>query len=224
MHSLHPRVSADRNAGVDEDDFACRDFAKGEAFVDKPLVDDELDDFGLVREDVQEAGFVLFVFQLGVFLHQPLEPPVRHIRPRVELPFPAHQELDHSTNLAQVLGPVHAPPLPWRCEPPASMSSATWTNRDLLLPLPRSCLVSLHSSPGTRLCVSQETCGATVDLCHAALGDGLPLLWSKPVVQIRIVFSRGEHELLLDQSGSFHNLLDDLWDAPVHASHGSLLR
>ena len=66
MNNLHPRVRADREdfdtsdtAGVD---FACRDFAKAEAFVDKPLVDDELRDFGLVREGVQEAGFVLLVF------------------------------------------------------------------------------------------------------------------------------------------------------------------
>ena len=41
---------------MDEDDFACRDFAEAEANVDEPLVDDELHDFGLVREGVQEAG------------------------------------------------------------------------------------------------------------------------------------------------------------------------
>ena len=72
MHNLHPRVSADDqdlgtsdDAGVDEDDFACWDYAKAEAFVDEPLVDNELDDFGPVREGVLEAGFALFVFQLG---------------------------------------------------------------------------------------------------------------------------------------------------------------
>ena len=72
MHNLHPRVHADGedfgtsdDAGVDEDDFACRDFATAEACVDEPLVDDELRDFGLVREGVREAGFVLFVLQLG---------------------------------------------------------------------------------------------------------------------------------------------------------------
>ena len=114
VNNLHPRVNADRedfgtsdNAGVDEDDFACRDFAKAEAFVDEPPVDDELHDLGPVREGVREAGSVLFVFQLGVCLLQPLNPPDRHIRLHVELPFPVHQELDHSADLAQVLGPVH---------------------------------------------------------------------------------------------------------------------
>ena len=112
MHNLHPRVSADRedfgtsdNAGVDEDDFACRDNTKAEAFVVEPLVDDEL---GPVHEGVREAGFVLFVFQLGVFLLQPLKPPDRHIRLHVELPFLAHQELDRSADLAQILGQVHS--------------------------------------------------------------------------------------------------------------------
>ena len=51
-YDLRPRVSADRehfgalhDAGVDEDDFSRRGFAKAEAFVDEPLVDDELHDF-----------------------------------------------------------------------------------------------------------------------------------------------------------------------------------
>ena len=68
-HHLHPRVSADHedfgtsdNAGVDEDDFACGDSSKAEAFVDEPLVDNELHDFGPVCEGVREAGFAFFVF------------------------------------------------------------------------------------------------------------------------------------------------------------------
>ena len=92
MHDLHPRVSADGedfgtsdNGGVDEDDFACWGFAKAETFVDEPLVDDKLDDFGPVREGVLEAGFALFVFQLGVFPLQPFQPPDRHIRLHVDL-------------------------------------------------------------------------------------------------------------------------------------------
>ena len=47
VHDLHPRVRADHehfstmhDAGMDEDSFACGDFAKAEAFIDKPLVDD----------------------------------------------------------------------------------------------------------------------------------------------------------------------------------------
>ena len=114
VDNLHPRVSAhgkdfgtSDNAGVDENDFACRDSAKAEAFVDEPLVDDEPHDLGRVREGVREAGFVRFVFQLEVFLLQSLKLPDRHIRLRVELPYPAHQELGHSADLAQVLGPVH---------------------------------------------------------------------------------------------------------------------
>ena len=59
MHDLHPHVSADGenfgttdDAGMDEDDFACGDLTKAEAFVNEPLVDDELHDFGLVYEGV----------------------------------------------------------------------------------------------------------------------------------------------------------------------------
>ena len=114
MHNLHPRVSTDGenfgtsdNAGVDEDDFACGDPSKAEAFVNEPLVDNELHDFGPVCEGVWEAGFAFFIFQLGVFLLQPREPPHRHIRLHVELPFPTHQELNHSADLSQVLGPIH---------------------------------------------------------------------------------------------------------------------
>ena len=60
------RTSAPLNAGVDEDDFTCGDPSKAEAFVDEPLVDNELHDFGPVCEGVWEAGFAFFVFLLGV--------------------------------------------------------------------------------------------------------------------------------------------------------------
>ena len=53
---LRPCVSADHEhlctsheAGVDEDDFSSRGFAKVEALVDNPLVDDQLHDFGHVK-------------------------------------------------------------------------------------------------------------------------------------------------------------------------------
>ena len=44
------------------------------------------------------------------------------------------------------------------------------------------------------------------------------------MIQIRFVFSRRECEPWRDEFGSFHNLLDDLCDAPVLVTHGSLLR
>ena len=83
VNNLHQRVSAKRedfgssdNAGVGEDDFACGDSSKAEAFVEEPLVDNKLHDFGLVRGGVREAGFALFVLQLGVFNSlQPLQWP-----------------------------------------------------------------------------------------------------------------------------------------------------
>ena len=40
-------------------------------------------------------------------LLQPRKPSHRHIRLHVELPFPTHQEVDHSVDLAQVLSPIH---------------------------------------------------------------------------------------------------------------------
>ena len=97
---------------------------KAEAFVDEPLVNDELHDFGPVREGVREAGFVLFVFQLGVLLLQPLKPPDRNIRLRIELPLP-----DFCRG-QEVLR--HWPP----CQAPRG------ANRDLPLPVPRSSHVS----------------------------------------------------------------------------------
>ena len=119
----------------------------------------------------------------------------------------------------------------WRCEPPASMLGATWS-KSCSRPSP-SFVASLsrlvHCKPAlpwTRPRISQDASREDADARHTSrsdtLGDGLPLLWSKPVVQIRIVFSRGECELR-DELGSFHSLLDDLWDAPVHETHGSLL-
>ena len=73
----------------------------------EPLVDDELHDFDRVREGVREADFMCFIFLLISLCLQPFQPPGRHVRHRVELSFPGHQELDHSADLAQVLGPVH---------------------------------------------------------------------------------------------------------------------
>ena len=111
---LHPRVSADRedfgtldNAGVDEDDLSCGDFSKAEAFVDEPLVNDELHDFDPVCVGVWEAGFALFVFQLGAFLLQPRKPPDRHIHLHVEHPLASYQKLDNSADLAQVLSKIN---------------------------------------------------------------------------------------------------------------------
>ena len=53
-HDLRPCVSADRehlcavrDAGVDEDNFACLDFPRTEALVDEPLVSSQLHDFGV---------------------------------------------------------------------------------------------------------------------------------------------------------------------------------
>ena len=55
-NELRPSVSADHEhlctsheAGVDEDDFSSGGFAKVEALVDDPLVDDQLHDFGHVK-------------------------------------------------------------------------------------------------------------------------------------------------------------------------------
>ena len=111
MHILHSRLSADgqdfgtsNNAGVDEDDFACQNFAKAKASVDEPLVDDELHNFGPVRESVWEAGFAFFVFQLGVFLLQPGKPPDRHIRLHVDFPFPARDAMFLENNLRKKSG------------------------------------------------------------------------------------------------------------------------
>ena len=138
VHSLHPRASADRedfgtsdSVGLDEDDFACRDSAKAEASVDEPLVDDELHDFGPVRDGIREAGFVLFVFKLGVFFLQPLHPPDRHVRLHVELPFPTYQELDYSTISRRscarsMMRSSSSFDVAWRSEPPA-MLGATWS-------------------------------------------------------------------------------------------------
>ena len=65
VHDLRPRVRADRedlsvhhSACVDGDDLACEDFVKAKAFVDEPPVDDQLRDFGLVREGFGQAGFL----------------------------------------------------------------------------------------------------------------------------------------------------------------------
>ena len=126
--SIHPGLSvvvqdhqSDRegfgtsdSAGVDEDDLACRDVAKTEAFVDEP-------------RSRGNPGDWLRALRLPASKH-----PDRHIRLRVELPLLAQQERDHSTDLAQVAGPLHDSPflflqVAWRCEPPASKLGVTWS-------------------------------------------------------------------------------------------------
>ena len=66
---LRPCVSADHedlgtlhSAGVDEDDLTRDSLTKAETLVDKPLVDSQLHDFGVVGEGFFEAGFALLVF------------------------------------------------------------------------------------------------------------------------------------------------------------------
>ena len=115
VHDLHPRICANRedlsnhhSACVDYD-FVCVNLAKAKDFVDEPLVDDQLRDFGLVRDGFSQAGFSLLVLLLVIlFLQpfQPFQPSDSHIRLHVELPFPAHHEPDHSTDLAQLSGPL----------------------------------------------------------------------------------------------------------------------
>ena len=119
-----------------------------------------------------EAGFALFVFQLGVFPLQPFQPPDRHIRLHVDLPFTAHKELDHSADLRAGLGPSQrfAPPLPW----PGGVSHrppclAPPGSKPRPSPLSAACLSRVSSTssllfpPWTRPCVSQETSHEEVD-------------------------------------------------------------
>ena len=41
------------------------------------------------------------------------------------------------------------------------------------------------------------------------------------MVAIRVALSKvREYEFLRDESGSFHNLLNDLWDVPIHVTSG----
>ena len=61
------------DASMDEDSFACGDFAKAEAFVDKPLVDDKLHGFGLVTESFLQVGFTFFVVLLVLLSFQPVQ-------------------------------------------------------------------------------------------------------------------------------------------------------
>ena len=72
VHDLYPRVRADHehfstmhDAGMDEDSFACGDFANAEAFVDKPLVDDKLHGFGLVTESFLQVGFTYLLSSIA---------------------------------------------------------------------------------------------------------------------------------------------------------------
>ena len=79
--------------------------SKAEAFVDKPLVNNELHDIGPVCEGVWEAGFAFFVFKLGVSSLSSLLTATSAFTS--SFLFPTHQELDHSADLSQVLGPIH---------------------------------------------------------------------------------------------------------------------
>ena len=110
--------------------------------VDKPLVDDELNDFGLVREGVREAGIILCVFQLGVSSLSSLKTAT------------AHLDIDQSADLVQALGPVcdsllcrglevsHWPP----CQAPLGANRVP----DLRPPLLRPSLVS------RQLCLARD--------------------------------------------------------------------
>ena len=78
---LRPCVSADHGhlralhgAGVDEHDLTRETLTKAETFIDKPLVDSQLHDFGVVSEGFFEAGFALLVVQLRALSFQPLQP------------------------------------------------------------------------------------------------------------------------------------------------------
>ena len=98
----HEHLRALYDAGVDEHDHASGSPAKAVSLVDEPLVDNQLHDFGAVREGSSEAGFALLVFELGALSFQPLQPTGCHIRLDVEFSFPVHQKLDHPTDLAQL--------------------------------------------------------------------------------------------------------------------------
>ena len=59
-----------------DDDFVYVNLAKAKDFVDEPLVDDQLRDFGLVRDGFSQAGFSL-------------HPPTRHSLSPAVPAFPA---------------------------------------------------------------------------------------------------------------------------------------
>ena len=117
MHCLHPRVSADHedlstlySASVGEDDSACQDFATADAFVDGPLLDDGLHDFGPVRRGLPSGWLrVLCPPSFSTILSSLLAVTSRL---DAELPLSAHQELDHLTDLVQLLGPLLGPTWP----------------------------------------------------------------------------------------------------------------
>ena len=83
------------HACMDEDDLACRDFAKAVALVDEPLANDQLYDFGLVSECFFQAGFAFLVVLLVPLFLQPLAFLDRHFCSHVNFPFSADQELKH---------------------------------------------------------------------------------------------------------------------------------
>ena len=113
---FRPRVSVDHehlcvlhDAGVYQYNFTCLDVA--EALVDKPFVNSQLHDFGLVREGLVEASFPLLVLQLGVFSFHALQPSDCHVRLEIDLPFSARKENDHPTDRAALV------PIPGRTWP-----------------------------------------------------------------------------------------------------------
>ena len=61
-HGLRPwHLSTMHDAGVDESNLPLTDLAKTEAFVDEPLIGNQLRDFGLVRESQNRTGLMLLV-------------------------------------------------------------------------------------------------------------------------------------------------------------------
>ena len=71
-HDLRPCFSADHehlralhDAGMDEHDLTSGSPAKAVSLVDEPLVDNQLHDFGAVREGFSETGLALLVFGAG---------------------------------------------------------------------------------------------------------------------------------------------------------------
>ena len=103
-HDLRPCVSADHehlcalhDASADEDDLTRGSLTKAESLVDKPLVDGQLHDFGVV---FLEAGFVLLVLLLRTLSFQPLQTDQlasRALRVSVVFLTPAFSPLDETS-------------------------------------------------------------------------------------------------------------------------------
>ena len=99
VHHLHPRVSADLKhfstlygAGVDEDDLPCRGFAKAEALIDKPFVDDHLHDLRLVCQSLLQSCLTLRLALFVPFFLHPGDSPGCNLRFRLGAPFSADQD------------------------------------------------------------------------------------------------------------------------------------